>query len=109
MGFEASATAYIFSILSALGVTCAYALIGSTWLILKTSDELQLRAIEWAKLTGKISFVGILAVCIMNPLINQFVFERWTTAPFSYYYGYSAIRLFYVILHWVFSVKTITT
>jgi cytochrome d ubiquinol oxidase subunit II len=85
MGFEASATAYIFSILSALGVTCAYALIGSTWLILKTSDELQLRAIEWAKVTGKISFVGILAVCIVNPLINQFVFERWTTAPFAYF------------------------
>jgi cytochrome d ubiquinol oxidase subunit II len=41
MGFEESATAYIFSVLSALGVTCAYALIGSTWLILKTSDALQ--------------------------------------------------------------------
>jgi cytochrome d ubiquinol oxidase subunit II len=85
MGFEESATAYIFSVLSALGVTCAYALIGSTWLILKTSDALQLRAIGWAKLTGKISFLGILTVCIVNPLINQFVFERWTTAPFAYF------------------------
>jgi cytochrome d ubiquinol oxidase subunit II len=85
MGFEESVNAYIFSIMSALGVTCAYALIGSTWLILKTTDDLQLRAIEWAKLMGKISFVGILAVCIVNPLINQFVFERWTTAPFAYF------------------------
>ena len=85
MGFEESINAYIFSIMSALGVTCAYALIGSTWLILKTTDDLQLRAIEWAKLMGKISFVGILAVCIVNPLINQFVFERWTTAPFAYF------------------------
>jgi cytochrome d ubiquinol oxidase subunit II len=85
MGFEESVAAYIFSIMSALGVTCAYALIGSTWLILKTSDDLQLRAIEWAKLAGKISFVGILAVCIVNPLINQFVYERWTTTPFAYF------------------------
>ena len=85
MGFEESINAYIFSIMSALGVTCAYALIGSTWLILKTTDDLQLRAIKWAKLMGKISFVGILAVCIVNPLINQFVFERWTTAPFAYF------------------------
>lgn len=85
MGFEESINAYIFSIMSALGVTCAYALIGSTWLILKTTDDLQLRAIEWAKLMGKISFAGILAVCIVNPLINQFVFERWTTAPFAYF------------------------
>ena len=85
MGFEESINAYIFSIMSALGVTCAYALIGSTWLILKTTDDLQLRAIEWAKLMGKISFAGILAVCIVNPLINQFVFERWTTTPFAYF------------------------
>jgi cytochrome d ubiquinol oxidase subunit II len=85
MGFEESVAAYIFSIMSALGVTCAYALIGSTWLILKTSDDLQLRAIGWAKLAGKISFVGILAVCIVNPLINQFVYERWTTTPFAYF------------------------
>ena len=85
MGFEASFMAYAFAALSALGVTCAYALIGSTWLILKTSDDLQLRAINWAKITGKISFIGILAVCIVNPLINQFVFERWTTAPFAYF------------------------
>ena len=85
MGFESSATAYLFSALSALGVTCAYALIGSTWLILKTSDDLQLRAINWAKITGKISFVGILAVCVVNPLINSFVFERWTSAPLLYF------------------------
>lgn len=85
MGFETSFTAILFSSLSALGVTCAYALIGSTWLILKTSGELQLRAIKWAKLMVKISFAGILAVCIVNPLINTFVFERWTTAPFVYF------------------------
>lgn len=85
MGFETSLAAYSFSVLSALGVTCAYALIGSTWLILKTSDNLQLKAISWAKLTGKISFAGILAVCVVNPLINTFVFERWTTAPMVYF------------------------
>jgi cytochrome d ubiquinol oxidase subunit II len=85
MGFETSITAYLFSALSALGVTAAYALIGSTWLILKTSDNLQLKAISWAKLGGKISFAGILAVCVMNPLINTFVFERWASAPMVYF------------------------
>ena len=85
MGFEQTIMAYAFATLSALGVTCAYALIGSTWLILKTTEDLQLRAIKWAKVTGKVSFIGILAVCIVNPLINTFVFERWTTAPFAYF------------------------
>ncbi|MGS2721703.1 cytochrome d ubiquinol oxidase subunit II [Paraglaciecola aestuariivivens] len=85
MGFEQSLLAYIFATLSALGVTCAYVLIGSTWLILKTTDELQLKAIKWAKLSGKVSFIGILAVCIVNPLINSFVWDKWTTAPFAYF------------------------
>lgn len=85
MGFDDSVSTQAFAILSAFGVTCAYALIGSTWLILKTSEQLQLRAIEWAKHTGAISFIGILAVCIVNPLINPFVLERWTTPPFAYF------------------------
>ncbi|MEP0175518.1 MAG: cytochrome d ubiquinol oxidase subunit II [Paraglaciecola sp.] len=88
MGFESSVAAYLFSALSALGVTCAYALIGSTWLILKTVDDLQLRAIKWAKLTGVISFIGILAVCVVNPLINSFVFDRWTSAPLVYFVAF---------------------
>lgn len=85
MGFEGTLNAHLFAVLSALGVTCAYALIGSAWLIMKTEHDLQLRAIRWAKVTGKISFVGIVAVCIVNPLINPLVFERWTTAPYAYF------------------------
>lgn len=85
MGFDSSLSAIMFSCLSALGVTCAYALIGSTWLILKTTEQLQLKAIQWAKLTGKVCFIGIVTVCVVNPLINPFVYERWTTAPFAYF------------------------
>jgi cytochrome d ubiquinol oxidase subunit II len=85
MGFSSSLSAYLFSLLSAIGVTTAYALIGSCWLIMKTTEELQLQAIRWAKVAGKVSFIGILAVCIVNPLINPFVWERWTTLPFAYF------------------------
>ena len=85
MGFESSVSAYLFASLSALGVTCAYALIGSCWLIMKTEDELQAKAIQWAKQCGKISFVGIVTVCVVNPLINPLVFERWTSPPYAYF------------------------
>jgi len=98
MGFEDSSYAVAFSILSALGVTCAYALIGSSWLILKTSDSLQLRAIGWAKLSGKISFIGILAVCIVNPLINPPVYERWISVPFIYFAAIIPIASFALLL-----------
>ncbi len=105
MGFESSSYAVAFSLLSALGVTCAYALIGSSWLILKTSDDLQLHAIRWAKLAGKISFVGILSVCIVNPLINPLVYERWISAPFIYLAAVIPMTSFALLLAGYFILK----
>ncbi|WJG09826.1 cytochrome d ubiquinol oxidase subunit II [Aliiglaciecola sp. LCG003] len=84
MGFENTFSAIAFSVLSAVGVTMAYALIGACWLIMKTEDELQLKAIGWARKAGYITFVGILAVCVINPLINDFVLQRWTQLPWAY-------------------------
>ncbi|GAB2684255.1 cytochrome d ubiquinol oxidase subunit II [Aliiglaciecola sp. 3_MG-2023] len=84
MGFEISLKSVAFSLLSAAGVAMAYALIGACWLIMKAEGQLQLRAIKWAKNAGKVCLVGILAVCIINPLINSFVFERWTQPPLAY-------------------------
>lgn len=84
MGFEQSIFAVGFAILSAFGVTMAYALIGSCWLIMKAEDQLQLNAIRWAKKSGMVTFAGIIAVCVTNPLINPYVLERWTSVPFAY-------------------------
>jgi len=81
MGFEASLSAHLFALLSSLGVTLAYSYIGSAWLIMKTEDELQSRAVSWAKLSGRLCFIGVLAVCIVNPLVNPGVFDRWFDFP----------------------------
>jgi cytochrome d ubiquinol oxidase subunit II len=85
MGFENSLAAIIFSILSGFGVTMAYSLIGACWLIMKTEDRLQLNAIRWARLSGKFCLIGIMTVCIINPLINEFVLARWTSLPLAYF------------------------
>lgn len=84
MGFETSLLAYLFAFLSAFGVMAAYALIGSCWLVMKTSDDLQLKALGWVNKTGLITFAGILTVCLVNPLINDYVLARWTSLPFAY-------------------------
>lgn len=84
MGFETGLLSLGFCILSALGVTMAYGLIGSCWLIMKTEHQLQTLAVKWAKKAGRICFVGILVVCVVNPLINDFVFARWTSLPWAY-------------------------
>ncbi|WP_100656127.1 cytochrome d ubiquinol oxidase subunit II [Alteromonas flava] len=84
MGFEFTLMAVIFACLSGLGVMAAYALIGSCWLIMKTAGSMQLRAIGWAKRAGTLTFLGILTVCAVNPLINEFVYVRWLTPPLAF-------------------------
>jgi len=81
MGFENNLAAYGFSVLSALGVAAAYSYIGAAWLIMKTEGQLQIRAVQWARKSGWICFIGILAVSVVNPLINAGVFEKWFSWP----------------------------
>ena len=83
MGFDYTATGLMFSALSAVCVTAAYAYIGSAWLILKTEDELQVKAVNWAKIAGRLSFIGVAAVSIVNPLVNPSVFDRWFQMPLA--------------------------
>ena len=75
MGFEYTTSAVLFSLLSGVGVAAAYSFIGACWLVMKTEDKLQLRAAHWARVTGWLCFAGVLAVCIVNPLINQGVYD----------------------------------
>ena len=84
MGFEQTGLAVVFALLSGLGVTMAYSLIGACWLIMKTEHDLQQRAISWAQTTGKLCFAGIITVCVVNPLINDYVLQRWTSLPIAY-------------------------
>ncbi|MBE0370101.1 cytochrome d ubiquinol oxidase subunit II [Pseudoalteromonas aurantia] len=77
MSFEITVVSFTFAMLSGAGVVAAYTLIGSAWLILKTEGELQLKAIQWCKTAGRITFLGVIAVSIINPLINNDVYTRW--------------------------------
>ncbi|MCF6434420.1 MULTISPECIES: cytochrome d ubiquinol oxidase subunit II [Pseudoalteromonas] len=77
MSFEQSVLAFIFACLSGIGVVAAYALIGAAWLVLKTQDELQLKAIAWCQLATRMAFFGVMAVSAINPIINHSVYVRW--------------------------------
>lgn len=81
MGFEQSIAAYSFGALSAICVTAGYSFIGGAWLVMKTEGELQLRAARWTRQCGRLTAVGILAVSIVNPLINPAIFEKWFGSP----------------------------
>lgn len=79
MGFEETPGAYLFAMLSAIGVIAAYTLIGATWLIMRTEDSLQQQSLAWAKKALLFCFSGIAAVCLVNPLVNPTILEKWTT------------------------------
>ncbi|WP_299595434.1 cytochrome d ubiquinol oxidase subunit II [uncultured Microbulbifer sp.] len=81
MGFDQSVPSLLFCAISALGVTAAYSYIGSAWLVLKTEQDLQVRAVRWTRVTGRATLVGVIAVCAINPLVNPGVFDRWFTFP----------------------------
>lgn len=83
IGFESSALALLFACVSALGVTAAYSYIGSGWLIMKTEGALQKKSVNWAQLSGRLTAIGIIAVSIINPLVNPTVFERWFQMPLA--------------------------
>ena len=71
----------VFSVMTGLALIFGYSLIGSTWLILKTTGETQ----EWARKTALyaliyvIIFMGI--VSIWTPFIDEEIFPRWFSMP----------------------------
>ena len=87
MGLEYTAVSVLFSIFSGFCVIAAYSLIGATWLVMKTSADLQLRALTWSKYCGGLTALGILTVCIVNPFVNASVLRIWTELPWAYLYA----------------------
>lgn len=81
LGFSLNPWAIGFSLLSAVCVTSAYAFIGGGWLIMKTSGDLQQRAVRWSRRTVRLTMLGIAAVSLVNPVVSDVVFARWFSLP----------------------------
>jgi len=87
MGLEYTSTSLVFAVFSGACVTAAYALIGNAWLVLKTSGDLQKRAIRLCNRAGTITLFGIVSVSMINPLVNSNVLAIWSTPPWAYVYA----------------------
>ncbi|GAK73290.1 cytochrome bd-I oxidase subunit II [Agrobacterium rubi TR3 = NBRC 13261] len=74
-----------FSITTGLAVVVGYALLGATWLNLKTIGELQARArkIAMVAAAGTLALIG--AVSLWTPFINRVYFERWFGWPTAFF------------------------
>jgi cytochrome d ubiquinol oxidase subunit II len=71
----------VFSIMTGLGLVCGYALLGSTWLIMKTEDDTQ----QWARRGAKVFLVLVAAFMILvslgTPYINEGIRNFWFNWP----------------------------
>ncbi|UQR62398.1 cytochrome d ubiquinol oxidase subunit II [Bradyrhizobium sp. C-145] len=70
-----------FSIFTGFGLIVAYALLGSTWLIIKTEGDLQQRMIALARPITLVLLAVIGLVSLWTPLDHPHVAERWFTFP----------------------------
>jgi cytochrome bd ubiquinol oxidase subunit II len=73
-----------FALLCGLGVTTGYALLGATWLVMKTEGAVAERARGQAKvvLLAVLAFMGV--VSIWTPLAFERIAERWFSLPNIY-------------------------
>jgi len=70
-----------FSALCGLGVVAGYALLGATWLVMKTEGEIAAHARAQAKV-ALLAVLGFMAVVsLWTPLAFPRIFERWFSHP----------------------------
>ncbi len=73
----------VFSILTGIAVVIGYALLGSTWLILKTEGALQrqMQRYAWWCAGGTLGFIAL--VSLLTPFQDPEYFHRWFNLPGS--------------------------
>jgi cytochrome bd ubiquinol oxidase subunit II len=70
-----------FSVFTGVGLTVAYALLGSTWLIMKTEGDLQRRMVTLARPVAFGLLLAIAVVSLWTPLAHPEVAARWFSIP----------------------------
>ncbi len=70
-----------FSLLTGAGLVVGYALLGATWLVMKTEGDLASFARRAAMATGAATLVLIGLVSLITPFLNPVYLERWFAWP----------------------------
>jgi cytochrome d ubiquinol oxidase subunit II len=74
-----------FPLLVAAGVTCGYALLGATYLVIKTSGEIQQRSYRRARFSAWAMLAAAAAVTIWTPVLHDHIASKWFSLPAFYY------------------------
>lgn len=70
-----------FSFLTGVALVVGYALLGSTWLVLKAEGEVHKKALHYARLSAFGTLLLILAVSIWTPFLHEHFADKWFSWP----------------------------
>jgi cytochrome bd ubiquinol oxidase subunit II len=76
-----------FSLFTGAGLLVAYALLGSTWLIMKTAGELQARAFRLTRWLTWSLLAVIVVISVWTPLAEPRIAERWFSYPNLFWFA----------------------
>ena len=74
-----------FAIVTGISLVFGYALLGATWLVMKTEDETQAWARNAAKYVLGFVAIAMAVVSITMPFIDERISELWFSTPNIYY------------------------
>jgi cytochrome bd ubiquinol oxidase subunit II len=95
-GFKLDGTTFVgtavdcftpFSLFTGVALLFAYALLGSTWLVMKTTEDLQRRMRRLAQWTSIALFLIIAVVSVWTPLMHQQIAARWLSLPNIFWFS----------------------
>lgn len=74
-----------FPLFSGLGLVVAYALLGATWLLIKTEGALEAQIRRYSYVLTALFLLTILIISIWTPLAHDTIASRWFSAPNFYF------------------------
>jgi cytochrome d ubiquinol oxidase subunit II len=80
-GFRDGLPYTLFALLVGSGLTGGYALLGATWLVLKTEGALHAKALRWSKAAVGLAASGVAAISLASPFANAGIMAKWFTWP----------------------------
>jgi len=81
IGYESGLLGWLFAALVGICLPAGYALLGSTWLIMKTEGELQQWALTWARGSLWLTGLGIALISAATPYFSPEIMNRWFSYP----------------------------
>ena len=80
-GFASGPAYLLFDVVVGIGLAGGYALLGASWLVIKTEGGLQARALRWSQRALLLTGAGVAAISLATPFVSTNVFGRWFVWP----------------------------